>query len=261
MHKQALALHALELGGGIVSEPAPGRHIMFLPSERRGYADAQLDDYRFLPRSRFPWQPPLLMTLRARVSQPEPPGTFGFGFWNDPFTLSLGQGGAARRLPAAPNAIWFFYGSKPNDMALAPGVPGHGWKAASLRTPAIPTLLLTPPALVAVALAQIPMLRRPVMKTALGIVQASEVILDFPVQEWHTYQIAWEVGRARFLVDGVLMLEAAKPPTGPLGFVAWIDNQYAIASPRGGFRFGVLPTTEEQWLEIEALSIEASPSA
>jgi hypothetical protein len=49
---------------------------------------------------------------------------------------------------------------------------------------------------------------------------------------------------------------AVDPPTGPLGFVAWIDNQFAVASPEGGFRFGTLATQEEQWLEIENLSLE-----
>jgi hypothetical protein len=37
--------------------------------------------------------------------------------------------------------------------------------------------------------------------------------------------------------------------------VAWIDNQYAVASPDGGFRFGVLPLAEEQWLEIRDLEV------
>jgi hypothetical protein len=34
-----------------------------------------------------------------------------------------------------------------------------------------------------------------------------------------------------------------------------MDNQYAIASPEGGFRFGVLPLAEEQWLEIRGVEV------
>jgi hypothetical protein len=37
--------------------------------------------------------------------------------------------------------------------------------------------------------------------------------------------------------------------------VVWIDNQYAIASPEKGFRFGVIPTGHQQWLEISDLEI------
>ena len=48
---------------------------------------------------------------------------------------------------------------------------------------------------------------------------------------------------------------APNPPPGPLGFVAWIDNQYAVATPRGELRFGAL-TCGPQWLELASLSIE-----
>ena len=42
----------------------------------------------------------------------------------------------------------------------------------------------------------------------------------------------------------------------PLGFVLWIDNQYAIASQAGQFGFGVRPLTVPQWLEIADLRFE-----
>ena len=35
----------------------------------------------------------------------------------------------------APQNAWFFYGSPESDMQLAKGVPGHGFKAASLSSP------------------------------------------------------------------------------------------------------------------------------
>jgi hypothetical protein len=40
--------------------------------------------------------------------------------------------------------------------------------------------------------------------------------------------------------------------------VTWIDNQYAVASPEKGFRFGVIPTSREQWLEISDLEISGA---
>jgi hypothetical protein len=75
------------------------------------------------------------------------------------------------------------------------------------------------------------------------------------LREWHSYEIEWRTDGARFLVDEVEVLRAAQPPRGPLGFVAWTDNQYAIATPRGRLRFGVLPT-DKQWLELADVSIQ-----
>ncbi|HEV2238013.1 MAG TPA: hypothetical protein VGR57_15235, partial [Ktedonobacterales bacterium] len=59
---------------------------------------------------------------------------------------------------------------------------------------------------------------------------------------------------ARFAVAGREVLVAPHPPAGPLGFVAWVDNQYAIATPDGTLRFGTLDTGP-QWLEIAHIRI------
>jgi hypothetical protein len=249
-------LQVLEIGNGRVQTLDDNLNRMTISPMQKGYSDAQLDDYRFLPRGKFPWCPPLRMRLRARTSHQTPTGTLGFGFWNDPFTLALGQGGAARRLPAAPNALWFFYASTPNDMALDPTVRGHGWKAASLRSASIPSLLLAPPALIAVALTTIKPIRRLVMRTALRFIHAEERLLESSLDEWHDYEIHWQTDEATFFIDGKQVHTAPNPPSGPLGFVAWIDNQYAVASPDKGFHFGTLATQQDQWLEIEDLTIE-----
>jgi hypothetical protein len=244
-----------EVGGGTVECETSELVRLTIHPRASGYADAQVDDYRDLPRKQFSWNPPLHLTLRARASHAEPIGTLGFGFWNDPFTLSLGQGGAARRFPAAPQALWFFYGSPPNDFSFAEDVPGSGWKAASLTSPKIPSLPLAPLALGAVALAQLPGIRRPIIRTARRVIKASERPLEIPLQHWHHYELRWETQRALFLVDGKCELEAPNPPQAPLGFVAWIDNQYLIASPQGGFRFGNLPIHEPQWLELSDIQV------
>ncbi len=249
-------LKAVEISGGRVSISDGSIHLE-LPAIDRGYADAQVDDYAGVRRRDFPWRPPLRMSLSARASSPRPTGTLGFGFWNDPFSFSLGQGGAARRLPAPPQALWFFYGSPPNDMRFLPEMPSHGWKASSLRSPSVPSILLVPAAGVAAALAQINFTSRTVMKTALGMVAAAETPIEAPLDAWQHYALSWTDDEARFFVDEEEILIARAPPSGPLGFVAWIDNQYAVASPEGGFRFGVLPTSESQSLELRELSIEA----
>ena len=53
---------------------------------------------------------------------------------------------------------------------------------------------------------------------------------------------------------GAEVFRAPNPPAGPLGFVAWIDNQYAIATPRGQLHFGTLNSGPE-WLELDSISI------
>ena len=76
-----------------------------------------------------------------------------------------------------------------------------------------------------------------------------------PLNEGHTYEIDWRETRALFRVDGRECLVSEAPPSGPLGFVLWIDNQYALASRQGKFGFGLCEVADEQWLEVEALQI------
>jgi hypothetical protein len=74
------------------------------------------------------------------------------------------------------------------------------------------------------------------------------------LSDWHEYTLDWENDSARFYVDDLLVLQVPRPPQGPLGFVAWIDNQYAVVTPRGSLRFGTLGSAS-QWLEIDRLRI------
>jgi hypothetical protein len=243
-------------GGGRAESGPGGAWILTIPPIAAGYADAQLDDYSGLARRKFPWAPPLRLALRARASPPAPAGTLGFGFWNDPFTLSLGQGGAGRRLPASPQAVWFFYGSIPNDLSFSPGTPGDGWKAASLSGPRVPTAALLPGAGAAILLSRAPRLGGVVVRMAKKLVRAAESPLPVSLGSWHDYALEWHPCEARFEVDGAAVLITKVVPRPPLGFVAWIDNQYATASTTRGFRFGFLLTPGPQTLEIADLRIE-----
>jgi hypothetical protein len=249
-------LTALEINGGTVEyDAAAGRARLFVPiTPERRYTNAQLDDYHW-PGSqrpampRFSSAPPMRVSLRARASHAAPIGTLGFGFWNEPFSLTGSVLGT-------PSVWWFFYASPPSDMALVPGVPGRGWKAASLNTGHWPGLLFAPAALGAVLLTRVPGLGRPVMNLARRFMTASEAPLaDVALDAWHNYELLWLAAEARFSVDGVERLRLPEPPAGPLGIVLWIDNQYAIASDSGQFGFGVRPLPEEQWLEVENLHI------
>ncbi|MFQ6059365.1 MAG: hypothetical protein ACE5MB_10875 [Anaerolineae bacterium] len=214
-------------------------------------SDAQIDDYHTRPREGLPWMPPLRMEVRARASHPagELLGTAGFGFWNDPF---VGQQGVA----APPNAVWFFYASPPSDMALVPGVPGHGWKAAMLNGGRASDLTM----LLGNWLLGVPGLSRLLYRLARARVRAGEQLLeDVDMAEWHIYALQWLPEVAIFSVDGHEVYRVADPPTVPLGFVAWLDNQSAVVRPGGDFAFHCLAVPHRQWLEVDYVRIEKLP--
>ena len=227
-----------------------------IPPTSSGYADAQLDDYRDLRRADFPWTAPTTLRLRARASHPSPQGTLGFGFWNDPFGISLSGAGSLRRFPAAPQALWFFYGSPPNDFSFVDGGAGNGWKAAVLRSVRYPAAVLVPGVAAAFALASLPLIRKWIVPLVRRQAAATEILLETPLTEWHHYAVTWRPDGAVFEVDGQIVAESGIAPHGPLGFVAWIDNQYAVLSETKGIRFGLLPTKVEHWLEIQDLRAE-----
>ncbi|HMB24769.1 MAG TPA: hypothetical protein VKP08_18120, partial [Anaerolineales bacterium] len=106
--------------GASVEEIVPGEaYRLSIPA---GPADkyrlAQLYDYAKIPRSQFSFRAPLRLSLSARTSSESIPGTWGFGLWNDPFGMSLGFGGNPWRLPALPNAAWFFGASEENYLSF-----------------------------------------------------------------------------------------------------------------------------------------------
>jgi hypothetical protein len=217
----------------------------------RYYTDAQIDDYHGMSRRRLPWNPPLRLTIRARFSHPTGmlSGTAGFGLWNDPFLMT------GIRLPALPRAIWFFYASPPSDLKLDMHTPGYGWKAATIDAIRLSFLLAVPFAPLAVALMNLRHLYRalwPVGQRAIGV---SEALLEVDMTDWHTYLIEWGTERAFFGVDGEPVLHCDTPPRGPLGFVMWLDNQYAIVTPWGRYGYGRLEAPGRQWMEVERLVI------
>lgn len=209
------------------------------------YSDAQLDDYAGLPRRLFPHRPPFRMSLEARFSSSNIVGTAGFGLWNHPFAPGGG-------LPTLPRALWFFYASPPSNMQLAQDMPGFGWKAAAIDATRPSALALAPLALPVIVLNRSQRLYRkiwPIVQRGLRIEEKS-LPLDL-LPDWHSYSIEWRIDRAVLSVDGRVALETNRPPRGRMGFVAWLDNQYAIVTPTGRLGFGLLDVPESQWLEIK----------
>lgn len=220
------------------------------------YRLAQLDDYSSLPRNRFLWRPPVCLEVRARVSEAQLPGTWGFGLWNDPFTASLGLAGTARRIPALPQAAWFFYASPPNHLALHDTHPAQGLLAATFASRRIPPLLLAP-ALLALPLLAWPPTARWLRQAARRFVAEDALRLDLDPTQSHHYRLEWRADTVDFTVDGALCFTTPVAPRGPLGLVLWIDNQYAAFPPDGRLRFGTLPN-EDAWLEFTSVELSAT---
>ena len=247
------------IGGGTLHLAHSTLRMAFESARQGQYTDAQIDDYDNLRRAAYPWRPPLRMQVRARSSSPAATassgedtailcGTAGFGFWNYPFS-------PRGDILMLPEAIWFFYASPPSNMALVPGVPGWGWKAQVVHSMRLGALTAAVPAALTAGWARLTGETQPAQRWLQKLSGAQEALLNVEMNNWHTYVLEWRHSMTHFWVDGTLVLSAPQPPTRPLGFVAWLDNQYAIATPRGVLRFGTV-TSGPQWFEIDAVRIE-----
>jgi hypothetical protein len=213
-------------------------------------SDAEIGDYRDRARSDLPWRPPLRMMVKARFSQPADGlrGTSGFGFWNNPFASVTGD------VLAPPNALWFFCASISSDMVAAPGLPGNGFRAEMINGGKTPGWLLG----MARWLLKVPGLTRLLYLLAQTRVHAGAQRLDsLQMVDWHEYALAWDLDEAVFCVDGEEVLRVSQPPALPLGFVAWMDNQVAVARPDGDFRFGLEAVPGRQYLELACVEIDS----
>jgi len=264
-------------GGGSVTRTSNGFHLAIPDGNARSYRVAQLDDYAQSARKDFPHRSSLRLSLHARASADSIPGTWGFGLWNDPFGLSLGFGGNPFRVPALPNAVWFFHASEENYLSFQrpskglrhrpcrehvgarrqaqPGgsgrkYPGNGFLAQTFRSPVFPLGRL------ARVGATFPFSRAKARELMGGVVEEDGVRLGVDVTEWHEYRFEWSAKQSAFWVDDVLVLETSVSPRPPLGLVIWIDNQFAAWHPDGKIGFGILENTEPAWLEIEGLILE-----
>ena len=249
------------IGTGTLAHTTGSTVRMSLPSATIGeYSNAQIDDYSGRSRANFPWKPPIHLEVRARSSHPAATsqstietsnilrGTAGFGFWNYPFSVR-------GDILTLPESIWFFYAAPPSNMALVPNIPGWGWKAQVIHSMRAAAVASVAPMALSAAWARLTDQTRPAALWLQRLSGASESLLKAPVEEWHTYHITWLHDSATFWVDDQLVHTVLHPPTRPLGFVAWLDNQYAVATPRGILRFGTV-ATGPQWLELGSIKIE-----
>jgi hypothetical protein len=241
--------------GGNVQGSLDDQMMLSIPPIAAGkYGLAQVDDYLHLRRSKFPHQAPLKFTLEARVSASDLPGTWGFGFWNDPFSLGFGGGGMARVLPVIPNAAWFFYGSEKNYLSLRDDQPTDGFHAKSIRSTRLPSILSVL-AIPGLSFLLWPAAMRLIRKLMRPVIHEEGIGLSIAVDHWHTYALEWTGEQVIFSVDLNEVLTTHISPCGRLGLVIWIDNQFFRFSPDGRISFGVEGVYVDQWLQVRHITI------
>ncbi len=224
-----------------------------IPSGPAGrYRVAQLDDYGSRPRRQFPWHPPFRLSLQARASAEIIPGTWGMGLWNNPFGMAILSGVEILRLPALPEAAWFFFASPPNYLSFRDDLPADGPLAATFRSRRIPAALLALGA-PGLPLLLLPPAARLARRIARRLVGQSSARLDLSTIGWHSYEMEWLPERVMFWVDGNIVHQTGVSPRGPLGLVIWVDNQYAAIPPSGRLGFGALENPQPAWIEIRRL--------
>lgn len=247
--------------GAQITGTGPQAWRLLIPAGPAGqYRLAQLDDYSSLPRKAFRWQQGSRLYLEARASQPGLPGTWGFGLWNDPFSMGiLGGVGDNRfrallRLPVLPDTAWFFYASPPSYLSLRDDLPAQGWLAAVFRARPLPGVALIP-AVLGLPLLLFPAAVRKLRRLLRKLVQQDAVVLQLDQAQWHSYELCWQASGVTFQVDGREVLQTSFAPLPRLGLVIWIDNQYMAASPSGRIGYGALENPEPAWIEIRAVDV------
>ncbi|HSQ27273.1 MAG TPA: hypothetical protein VLM80_09130 [Anaerolineales bacterium] len=242
-------------GAGIVLTEEHTWRLQTLAGGSKHYRLAQLDDYHHLTRSKFLWRAGSGFQLRARACEQEIPGTWGFGFWNDPFSMGfLGDTGKPR-WPVLPQTAWFFFASRENHLSIRDDVPGKGSLAMTYAAsnmlnmavypglPGMPFLVFRPVA-------------RLVRKVFARLLKQDAYKLDLDPTLWHTYGLKWEEEAVIFQVDYKVVFETKISPAGPLGFVLWLDNQYAAFTPQGQISYGFLPNPQAAWIEVSDVHLE-----
>jgi hypothetical protein len=72
--------------------------------------------------------------------------------------------------------------------------------------------------------------------------------------DWHSYEIHWNKEEVFFYIDGEEQF-STPAPSGPLGLVIWIDNQFMRIDPRAYMKHGNVTLDSSQQLEIKQFEL------
>ncbi len=240
---------SLVSGHGQVVTTEKGWRLSIPAGPSGKYRLAQIDDYHDLRRREFHWNPPVRLSLRARLSPGVTSGTWGFGLWNDPFGIALNPLGRRLLLPTQPQAAWFFWASPASYLSLRDDLPANGILAQAFKSaPGWRELASIAFALAVRRAAARRMLRQRVTEDSRR--------LEVDLQSWHSYELLWEQSTVEYLLDGNPVLRTAFSPRPPLGLVIWIDSQYAAFDPTGRIAWGFERNDAGASLEISNLRLE-----
>ncbi len=247
----------LRWGDGIVATDNSILKLNLKSAEDSAYSNMQLDDYTMLSRRNYHWRAPLTMEVKARFifsdnqenKSGEFQGTAGFGFWNNPFSPNTG-------IHALPESIWFFYASSKSQMVLSKNGFGNGWKAQVVHSIRWVNFLYFIPTSLAVLLAKFTDITGYSLDWIEKFSGVEEKIIDQDMSSWHTYKIEWRKKMSEFYIDDKKIMTSKNSPSQPLGFVAWVDNQYSVVTPKGMIKFGTT-NTKGLSLEIDYVNIQS----
>ncbi len=241
--------------GADIYEITPGVLRLQIPAGPSGkYRLAQLDDYGRRPRKDFFWHPGSQVRVQMRASSAQIPGTWGVGFWNNPFGLAILTGVEMLRLPVLPETTWYFFASPQNYLSFRDDLPANGALAATFTSLPRSNLRLAMAAPL-FPLFAVPPLARILRKWIATLIQEDSQSLAIDPTLWHDYFLDWQGDQVIFEIDERRIFVPNVTPNPPLGFVLWIDNQYAAFPASGRLRFGSLENAEPAWIEIRALTI------
>ncbi|MGB1253019.1 MAG: hypothetical protein ACPG8W_20565 [Candidatus Promineifilaceae bacterium] len=237
-------------GNGHLNKEAGDATRLSLPIDGQGnqYHNAQLDDYGDLRRGALPWRAGVRLELEAQFSHgvDELVGTAGFGFWNAPYGRGV----------ALPQAVWFFFASEPNNLPLNKNGAGRGWFASTIDAGSWRAKRLIPLAPLALVGNQFGRIQNTIMPPIMNQLGISFQPLTVPITQRNRYALEWQKNGSCFYINDQIVFQTNHSPRGPLGFIAWIDNQYAIVTPRGNLRAGALKIPQTQWLEVGEIDIK-----
>jgi len=135
-------------------------------------------------------------------------------------------------------------------------VPGTGFKCAVFDAGNWAFFSLLPFAPIGALLMRIPVLHRLLWPLGQRPIGVDEYRLETETLKTpHRYGIAWHRNEVVFEVDRSVVFRTRRVPRGRLGFVAWVDNQYAVVRPQGTLRFGLTRAEQPQHLFIRDIEL------